>query len=216
LLSGLVSAHRFRAVFGGGAPGRGIYRPAHRKMMNMNIHKIYNELKELKMKKTLIVLSCILMACFYTFAETKIGIINGQRLIEGTKRGRALAEKMEAIGKDKQAKLNAMQDEIKKLEKDLMSPALNEDTKEKKSLELQNKTTAAKRFIEDSQREMQIKTEQEMNTLKTEIQPIIQQVGKEKGLTIILEITAVAYFDPAADITDDIIRIMDSKATGAK
>jgi outer membrane protein len=168
------------------------------------------------MKKTIIVLSTILVVCFFAYAETKIGIINGQRLIEETKRGKALAEKLEAVGKDKQAKLNIMQDEIKKLEKDLMSPALNEDTKEKKALEMQNKRTAAKRFIEDSQREMQIKTEQEMNALKIEIQPIIQQVGKEKGLTIILEITAVAYFDPAADITDDIIKIMDSKATGAK
>ncbi|MCI0471106.1 MAG: OmpH family outer membrane protein [Candidatus Aminicenantes bacterium] len=168
------------------------------------------------MKKTLIVLSAILVLCFTAFAEMKIGIINGQRLIEGTKRGRALAEKLEAVGKEKQTRLNAMQDEIKKLEKDLMSPALNEDTKERKALDLQNKRTAAKRFIEDSQREMQIKSEQEMNALKIEIQPIIQQIGREKNLAIILEITAVAYFDPAVDITDDIIRIMDSKATGAK
>lgn len=164
------------------------------------------------MKKTLIGVVTILILGMFMFAETKIGIINGQKLIEGTKKGREIASRLEAIGKQKQAKLNQMQDSIKKLEKELMSPALNAETKEKKAIELQQIRTEAKRFIEDSQREMSIQSEKEMNVLKAEIQPIIQQVGKEKGLSVILEITAVAYYDPAVDITDDIIKVMDSKA----
>ena len=82
---------------------------------------------------------------------------------------------------------------------------------EKKALELQNKRTEAKRFIEDTQREMQMMSQQEMVKLQEEIRPIIMRVGKEKGLTVILEITAVAYYDPAADITNDIIKIMDGQ-----
>jgi len=163
------------------------------------------------MKKTLIGVVTILLVGLFGFSQMKIGIINGQKLIEGTKKGRAIADRLEKLGKQKQEKLNTMQAEIKRLEKELMSPALNDETKEKKALELQNTRTAAKRFVEDSQREMQIKSEQEMNTLKAEIQPIIQQVGKTKGLAVILEITAVAYYDPSVDITDDIIKIMDSK-----
>lgn len=163
------------------------------------------------MKKTLIGVVTILFISIFAYSQMKIGIINGQKLIEGTKKGRAIADKLEQMGKQKQDQLNTMQAEIKKLEKDLMSPALNDETKDKKALELQNKRTEIKRFVEDSQREMQIKSEQEMNTLKAEIQPIIQQVGKEKGLSVILEITAVAYYDPAVDITDAIIKIMDSK-----
>ena len=168
------------------------------------------------MKKTLIGVVTILILSMSIFAETKIGIINGQKLIEGTKKGREIASRLEAIGKQKQAKLNQMQDQIKKLEKELVSPALNEATKEKKAIELQQIRTEAKRFIEDSQREMQIKSDQEMGALKAEIQPIIQQVGKAKGLSVILEITAVAYFDPAVDITADIIKVMDTKAAGTK
>lgn len=172
--------------------------------------------KELKMKKTLIGVVTILIMGMFIFAETKIGIINGQKLIEGTKKGRAIASRLEAIGKQKQAELNKKQDAIKKLEKELMSPALNAETKEKKALELQQLRTDTKRFIEDSQREMTIKSEKEMNLLKAEIQPIIQQVGKEKGLSVILEITAVAYYDPAIDITEDIIKVMDTKMSGTK
>ncbi len=168
------------------------------------------------MKKTLIGVVTILFVSIFAFSQMKIGIINGQKLIEGTKKGRAIADRLEKMGKAKQDRLNTMQAEIKKLEKDLMSPALNDETKDKKALELQNKRTAIKRFVEDSQREMQIKSDQEMNALKAAIQPIIQQVGKERGLAVILEITAVAYYDPAIDITDDIIKAMDSKAAGNK
>ena len=161
------------------------------------------------MKKTLIGVVTILSLSIFAFSQVKIGIINAQKLIEGTKKGRAIAAKLEKTGKGIQDRLDAMSNEIKKLEKELMSPALNQATKDKKALELQNKKTVRKRFIEDKQREMQIKTREEMQALQEAIKPIIQQVGKAKGLTIVLEITAVAYFDPAVDITDDIIKIMD-------
>lgn len=168
------------------------------------------------MKRLFIGSVTILLLSIFTFPEVKIGIINSQKLIMGTTKGRAIAAELEKIGKEKQNKLDTMRAEIKKLEKDLMSPALNNQAKEKKALELDQKRTAIKRFVEDTQREIQLKTDKEMNDLKAEIQPIIQQVGKEKGLSIILEVTAVAYFDPAIDITDDIIRIMDSKTSGNK
>jgi len=163
------------------------------------------------MKKTLIIVMAILMLSVFTYSQSKIGIINAQKLLEQTKKGRSVAQKIENIGKQKQATLKNMQSEIKRLEKELMSPALNDATKEKKALELQNKRTEAKRFIEDTQREMQMMSQQEMVKLQEEIRPIIMRVGKEKGLTVILEITAVAYYDPAADITNDIIKIMDGQ-----
>ncbi|MCK4765848.1 MAG: OmpH family outer membrane protein [Candidatus Aminicenantes bacterium] len=166
------------------------------------------------MKKTVIVAMTILVfigMSSYAFSQAKIGIINAQKLVEGTKRGRQISSKLENIGKTKQGRLESMQAEIKKLEKDLMSPALNQETKEKKALEMQNRKTALKRFVEDTQREMQILTQKEMQKLQEEIKPIIRQIGKEKGLTIVLEITAVAYFDPTVDITNEIIKVMDSK-----
>jgi len=163
------------------------------------------------MKKTLIIVMAILMLSVFTYSQSKIGIINAQKLLEQTKKGRSVAQKIENIGKQKQATLKNMQSEIKRLEKELMSPALNTTAKESKALELQNKKTATKRFYEDTQREMQMLYQQEMQKLQQQIIPIIQRVGKEKGLTVILEVTNVAYYDPAADITNEIIKIMDGQ-----
>lgn len=163
------------------------------------------------MRKTLIGLITILTMSIVVFSETKIGVFNGQKVVEGTKKGKAIAARLETITKQKQARLKTLQDEIRKLEKDLVSPALNAVTREQKSIELQKKRTAAKRFIEDTQREMQIAYDKEMTVFKTELFPIIQQIGKEKGYTIILEIPAVSYYDPAVDITGEIVKRIDSK-----
>jgi len=167
------------------------------------------------MRKVVIAALIVFLLSGFILAEVKIGIINAQKLIEGTKKGRALSDKLEKFGKEKQDQITAMQNEIKKIEKELVSPALNEATKEKKALDMQNKRTDLKRFVEDSQRGMQNLTQVEMQALQEEIKPIIQQIGRTKGLTIILEITAVAYFDESVDITDDIIRIMDSRTGGS-
>jgi len=167
------------------------------------------------MRKVVIAALIVFLLSGFILAEVKIGIINAQKLIEGTKKGRALSDKLEKFGKEKQDQITAMQNEIKKIEKELVSPALNEATKEKKALDMQNKRTDLKRFVEDSQRGMQNLTQVEMQALQEEIKPIIQQIGRTKGLTIILEITAVAYFDESVDITDDIIRIMDSRMGGS-
>lgn len=167
------------------------------------------------MRKVIIAAVVVFLLSGFILAEVKIGIINAQKLIEGTRKGRAVSDKLEKFGKEKQDQITAMQNEIKKIEKELMSPALNEATKEKKALDMQNRRTELKRFVEDSQRGMQNLTQQEMQALQEEIKPIIQQIGRTKGLTIIMEITAVAYYDESVDITDDIIKIMDSKAGSA-
>ncbi len=167
-------------------------------------------------KITFFIILAMIFTAIYSFAETKIGIIDAQKLLETTKKGKAITARIEKIGKEKQEKLQALQQQVKNLEKELMSPALNDEAREKKALELSNKKTEGKRFIEDSQRQMQMLAQKEMDKLKNEIHPIIQQVGKEKGLAVIMELTAVAYFDSTIDVTDDIIKIMDSKTGGNK
>jgi len=163
------------------------------------------------MKKILIVLVVIVTMAIFLVAETRIGIINAQRLLQETARGKAVSAKIENVGKDKRIQAQALQAEIVKLEKDIASPALNISTKEKKALDLQNKKTELKRFIEDSDAEIQRLSQIELGTLQEEIKPIIQKVGQQKGLTVIMEITVVAYFDETADITNDVIKMMDSQ-----
>jgi len=164
------------------------------------------------MKKTLIMTITILTLAFYTFAEVKIGVINAQKVIASTKRGKEIQAKLENYGKSKQKKVEAMQAEIKKLEAAIQSPALNEGTRQKKSEDLQKKKINLKRYYEDTQKELRKKYQTEMQTLQKEVMPIIDKIGKSKGFTLVfdLSIAGISYFDKTIDITELVIKEIDS------
>jgi Skp family chaperone for outer membrane proteins len=70
-----------------------------------------------------------------------------------------------------------------------------------------------KRYREDATREMQIKSQKELNTLRKDIMPVIEKIGKEKGFTLILDLSTagIAYFDKTVDITQEVISAYDKK-----
>ncbi len=164
------------------------------------------------MKKTLVLVITILTLAFYTFGEVKIGVINAQKVIASTKRGKEIQAKLENYGKSKQKKVEAMQADIKRLETALQSPALNAAAREKKGVELQAKKVNLKRYYEDTQKELRRKYQTEMQTLQKEVMPIIDRIGKSKGFTLVfdLSIAGISYFDKTIDITDQVIKEIDS------
>jgi outer membrane protein len=169
-----------------------------------------------KMKKTLIFVMVMLAFSWFAFSEIKIGVINAQKVIQETKKGKEITAKLEKLGQGKQQQVEALREEIKKLEKDSVSPALNDQTREKKNSDLVNKRTELKRFIEDAQREMQQKSANELNTLRQDIMPVIEKIGKEKGFSLILDLTTsgIAYYDSAIDVTNEVIAEYDKKYGG--
>ena len=63
---------------------------------------------------------------------------------------------------------------------------------------------------------MQQKSANELNNLRQDIMPVIEKIGKEKGFSLILDLTTsgIAYYDTAIDITDDVIAEYDKKYGG--
>jgi outer membrane protein len=175
----------------------------------------YNKaiIKEITMKKTLVLVVTILTLTFFAFSEIKIGVINAQKVIASTKRGKEIQAKLENLGKTKQKKVEAMQAEIKELETALQSPALNDDAREKKSVDLQTKKTDLKRYYEDTQQELRRQYQNEMQNLQKDVMPIIDKIGKSKGFTLVfdLSIAGISYFDQTIDITDIVIKEIDSQ-----
>jgi outer membrane protein len=169
-----------------------------------------------RMKKVLALIFAILVFGLFVYSEVKIGVIDSQMLIQKSKIGIAANAKFENIGKQKQQQVQNMQAGIKKLEKELVSAALNNATREKKSLELQEKKTNFKRFVEDAQKEIQMLNQKELRSLQEKIYPIIQQIGKEKGFSLIVDINTRIYHDQAVDITNDVIKAMDAKLSVVK
>jgi len=84
--------------------------------------------------------------------------------------------------------------------------------------DLQRKQTERKRFAEDSYNEMQEFTGRLFQRVQGELLPIIEQVGKEKNLDLIFDLlkSGTIYFNPAINITEDVIKKYDASKASQK
>ncbi|HPG12297.1 MAG TPA: OmpH family outer membrane protein [Chitinophagaceae bacterium] len=165
------------------------------------------------MKKTLFLLTFVMLSTAILQAQVKIGVIDAQKVFEKSNQGKQIQTELENKQTQKQKEFEVLENNIKQLERDVMSPALNEATREKKSLELQNKRIELKRKVEDAQSEIQKESLKQLTELEKSIMPIINNYGKANGFTVIYDISrsSIIYFDNTIDITDEIVRIFNSQ-----
>ena len=168
------------------------------------------------MKKSFTLIFMILTLSIFVFSEVKIGVINAQEIMEKTKKGNQVQKKLENLQNAKRKILQAKQQELEKLEKELNSPALNADTRARKTRQIQDKRIELQRMVEDARKEMQQESQKELFALQKEIIPLIQEIGRSKGFTLILDMagTGIAYFDQSIDITAEVIKAVDAKFPG--
>jgi outer membrane protein len=168
------------------------------------------------MKKSLILILTILTLSIFVYSEVKIGIINAQEIMAKTQKGIQVQKKLESLQKKKQGELQVKQDELKRLEKELSSPALNADTRARKTRDLQDKRIQMQRLVEDAEKLMRSETQKELTGLQREIMPLIQEIGKSKGFSVIFDVSSsgIAYFSSTIDITADVIKAVDAKFPG--
>ncbi|MCX6557397.1 MAG: OmpH family outer membrane protein [Candidatus Aminicenantes bacterium] len=169
------------------------------------------------MKKNLLFIFALLTLTTFVFSEVKIGIINPQGVLQNSIKGKEVIERLRSLNLSKQKKYEAMQKEIEGLEKDILSPALNADTRDKKNSDLQNKRIEIKRFAEDAQKDSMAIQQKEFENLQRELMPIIEKIAKSGGFSVILDLNTagVTYFDPSIDITDQVIKDYDAAQSAA-
>ncbi|MGE5342058.1 MAG: OmpH family outer membrane protein [Candidatus Omnitrophota bacterium] len=166
------------------------------------------------MKKLFVLVFTLLIGCVFAYSEVKLGVVNAQELLAKTKKGVEVTKRLSELQNKKQTEMKTMQDEAQKLEKELQSPALNEDAREKKTLELDAKQKNIKRYLEDARNEWEREYQKEMMEFEKDLMPIIESVGKAKGFTLIFDVSGrggIIYVDPTTDITEEVVKAVDAK-----
>lgn len=168
------------------------------------------------MKKKLILIFSIIALSLFVFSELKVGVINPQKVIENTKRGKQIIEKFNKLRNSTQNKIKQMNSEIEQLEKDITNPALSNDARAQKARQLEDKKLKRKRYLEDAQKEFQSQYRNETGRLYKEVMPIIEEIGKAKGFMLILDLSTagIAYFDKTIDITNEVVQAYNVKYPG--
>jgi outer membrane protein len=170
------------------------------------------------MKKNLFLIFALVALTTFVFAEVKIGIINPQEVLQNSLKGKEAIERLKSMQLSKQKRYEAMQKAIDALEKETMSPALNQEAKGRKTQDLQNKRIEIKRFTEDAQKESMAAQQKEFEDIQRDLMPLIEKIAKADGFSLILDLNTagVTYFEPAIDITDKVVKAYDSAAAAPK
>ena len=143
-------------------------------------------------------------------AQTAVAVIDVQRVVtdsdpgkEALQRLRVLQDEKIAEGRNLQTDLEALREQFNKQRLTLSEQKLAE-----MSGQIEDKTIALQRFEDDAKRSLEEARRTTLGNLEERIMPIINQIGKERGFTLIFNKfqSGLVYADDAVDITDDVIR----------
>ncbi len=149
----------------------------------------------------------------------KIGIIDPERIVAESARGKQAIERLNQERDRRLAEGNKLKQEISDLQKRMNEGrlSLGQDKLAQMNEEVQSKTLALQRFGEDAQQAM-AKLEQEiMEPIEAQILRIINQVGAEQGYTMIFKKfqSGLVFADPSVDMTQLVIQRYDAAPAAA-
>jgi outer membrane protein len=147
----------------------------------------------------------------------KIGVINLQTTIVGTKDGKKAGNDIQARFNPKKAELEKRQSDIGQLQEQLNrgGTTLSEEARARLTREIDQKTKALNRDTEDARTELDQAEQKIMSELGGGIIAVIDKYAKENGYVLVIDIsspqTPVVYRSDSIDITKDIIDLYDKR-----
>jgi outer membrane protein len=142
--------------------------------------------------------------------QVSIAVIDVQRVVTESDPGKEALQKLKLLqdkkideGRALQQNLTSLQDQMAKQRFTLSEERLADLNKQ-----LEDGQIALQRFQDDAERELDEARRRELGGLEGRIIPVINQIGAERGFTLIFNKfqSGLVYADETVDITDDVIR----------
>lgn len=174
----------------------------------------------MKKKKTVAVLfSFALLMAGQAFATThmalaqiKIGVVDLQKALEGSAAGKEAYKLLKSDYEQKQEKIRQRQDALQKMRTELDSKGsvLKDMVRRDKEEEYQKSLVDLRRFVSDSNQEMQRRERDLAAKILAELMEIAKKIGEEEGYTLVLERReGVIYNAASINLTDKVIKRYD-------
>lgn len=172
------------------------------------------------MRRQLMVLPALALSAMAVFAQapTKVGVINIQAALVGTKDGQKAAQELETKRSPKTKELEKKQADIRSLQDSLNrgGNAMAEGAKAELVRNIDTKTKAFNRELEDAQAEWDQEQQKILQDLGQKMMVVIDKYAKDNSFSLILDVsnpnTPVLYASNTIDVTKDIIDLYDKNA----
>jgi outer membrane protein len=156
-------------------------------------------------------------AAMPAWAETKIGVVDPQRLLEESPQGKAASESMRAEFAPRQRTLQAQEQALKakqdKLQKD--AATMTEDQRVRAEKELRDGARDLERARGEFNDDATARRNEEMSRLQRTLGEEVRTYAKAQNYDLILTAETLVYYQPAFDITPAILAALQAHAASA-
>jgi len=161
----------------------------------------------------LFVVTSITLFCTFAIAEEKVAFLDMKYILNNSKAGKEAQSFLKAKVKKTQTQFSKSENELKKIEKDLLAKKtiLSKEDYKKKTNELRKKV----RDYQDKRNKFaenigKIRADAKQELLKN-LDPILKEYMIEAGITLIINKKNVVVGNNNLDITNPIVKKLDTK-----
>lgn len=151
--------------------------------------------------------------------NVKIGFVDAQKVLEGSKEGKRVKANMEEFVKSRQKIIDLEEQELKQLEEDLVRQGalLSPEAKKVKQDDFQKKLMEYQKKATDLNKEVQGKKFDTLRDFNKKLEEAVKQIAEKDGYTFVLDRNAegggsVIFAKENFDITSKVIEQVDKNA----
>ena len=148
-------------------------------------------------------------------ADDKVGVVNLQRALQETKKGKAAKATLEKELEDKKKKVEAERTAIQKASDEFQkkSSVLSEKARNQKGGELQQRMASFQELVQKSQAEIQGREAEMTRPILEGLRTMIGDIAKKKSVNMVFEenTSGLLFAKEKVDITEDLIKAYDAK-----
>ncbi|MFQ5739114.1 MAG: OmpH family outer membrane protein [Acidobacteriota bacterium] len=139
----------------------------------------------------------------------RVAFLNFSQVLQGTEEAKVEFKKVRAFMDQKQSGYDQQASELQKLKEQFTAqePSLNAETRLEMQRTIQEKDRGLRRFQEDTQLAINSKRDELLGRLGKKIQAILNDYAQQHKYSAIFFVDQLqGYFNPALDVTQEIIR----------
>jgi outer membrane protein len=158
------------------------------------------------------------LAAMPAAAETRIGVIDRQRVLEEIDEGKAATALLKKDFEDKQKQLDARKGELDRLQGEFekQSVVMSEDAKREKGGELNRRGMELAQVYQQMQQELSKREAELFRPISEKVGGIIREIAEAEGIQLVMERGQLVYAAPALDLTNELIRKYNKRYAGTK
>ena len=152
-------------------------------------------------------------------AELKIGVVEPQKVLDGTKSGKKIKDSLADYVKSRQKIIDMEEEDLKKLEEEVVKQGsvLSAEAKKDKEESFRRKMVEYQRKVSQLNQEVQTKKKEVLDEFNKNLEQVIKGIAEKEKLSLVVEKSdngagaLVIYYSPSLDLTDRVIKELDSK-----